>query len=160
MSPPPGPSPNAWVHTEVEMGPLGWPEPPGNCCSTFTPASQCCAGPGACCAVPKQSSLRGRYVVCVSECMLCLLPRATSGAFRSSCPCHPHPPDAPLQVVWDYAPLGGNQCSGQLQPWSEDEAIFVQNSTDRIGSRWELAGALVLAKKSEEKRAPPARLPP
>lgn len=32
--------------------------------------------------------------------------------------------------------MGGNLCSGQLEPWSEEEAVFVENGTYAIGSRW------------------------
>ena len=39
-----------------------------------------------------------------------------------------------LQIFWDYAPLGGDRCSGSLQPWSDDQAVFTANGTDRIGS--------------------------
>lgn len=40
-----------------------------------------------------------------------------------------------LQVVWDYAPAGGNLCSGDLEPWTDAEAVFVENGTYAIGSR-------------------------
>lgn len=41
------------------------------------------------------------------------------------------------KVLWDYAPLGGDACSGSLQPWSEAGAVRAENNatTGQIGSR-------------------------
>ena len=38
------------------------------------------------------------------------------------------------EVEWDYAPLGINQMKGQ--EFNEDENVFVENSSDRIGSTY------------------------
>ena len=38
------------------------------------------------------------------------------------------------EVKWDYAPLGLNQMKGQ--EFNEDENVFVENSSDRIGSTY------------------------
>lgn len=38
------------------------------------------------------------------------------------------------EVVWDYAPMGVNQMMGH--GFGEDENVFVENSSDRIGSKY------------------------
>ena len=38
------------------------------------------------------------------------------------------------EVVWDYAPAGINQMKGQA--FNEDENVFVENTSDRIGSKY------------------------
>lgn len=41
------------------------------------------------------------------------------------------------KVLWDYAPLGGDACSGSLQPFSDAGLVRTQNnaSAGQIGSR-------------------------
>ena len=39
------------------------------------------------------------------------------------------------EVVWDFAPLGGNMCSGDKQPWTPEEAVFTEATHLSLGSK-------------------------
>ncbi|PSC72045.1 multicopper ferroxidase [Micractinium conductrix] len=40
------------------------------------------------------------------------------------------------EVVWDFAPLGGNMCSGDKQPWTPEEAVFTEATHLSLGSKF------------------------
>eukprot|EP00775_Hariotina_reticulata_P011260 gene11260-11409_t len=55
------------------------------------------------------------------------------------------PPNAPVRtyyiaaepIMWDYAPLGYDGCSGA--PWSEDQLTFVKTTNETLGSQYKKA---------------------
>jgi hypothetical protein len=38
-------------------------------------------------------------------------------------------------VEWDYAPLGGDACTGTLTPWTEEQAVFTTATHINPGSK-------------------------
>lgn len=39
------------------------------------------------------------------------------------------------EVMWDYAPLGGEMCSGDLAPFTPEADVFLYPAINRMGSR-------------------------
>jgi hypothetical protein len=58
-------------------------------------------------------------------------------------------------IMWDYAPLGFDGCSGQ--PWSEDQAVFAVTTNDTMGSRYKKARFVEYTDASFKTRKPQPR---
>jgi hephaestin len=39
------------------------------------------------------------------------------------------------EVEWDFAPRGGDFCTGSLTPWTEEQAVFTTATGIRPGSK-------------------------
>lgn len=86
-----------------------------------------------------------------AACSAALAPRqagAPAGAARHVQPVQPPPPSLSLssapcrtyyvqaeEVEWDYAPLGGDACSGNVTAWTEEQAVFTTPTYINPGSK-------------------------
>lgn len=55
------------------------------------------------------------------------------------CPCRRYYIEAE-EVEWNYAPLGGDFCSGELLSWTPDQAVFTVPNHLSLGSKCAGAG--------------------
>jgi hephaestin len=56
-------------------------------------------------------------------------------------------------LEWDYAPFGGEMCTGQLQPFGEGASVFLSPAPDRLGRKYLKARYVAYTDDTFTKRA-------